>query len=285
MASIRKRGDYWRAQVRRKGYPTMSRTFDTRALAETWSRDVERTMDQGQFRGLGDAQKTTLSEALERYWREIASKKNHPLQERQRILRWQAYPLAQRYLSNLRGVDFAAYRDARRSQGRAENTVRLELQLVSHLFNVARKEWGMEGLLNPLDDIRKPSGSQERDRRLQLGELEALREELARRVNPWALAAFELAIETTLRRGMLFNLERAWLDVSGRFFSIPRQYQSKGNKAVPAFVVLSKHATETVANLPPAIDGERAGKLFGCTPEALVMVWKKSLKAARVRYE
>ncbi len=286
MASIRKRGDYWRAQVRRSGYPSQSRTFDTRVLAETWSRDVERSMDQGQFRGLGDAQKTTLSEALERYWLKIASKKTHPQQERQRILRWQAHPLAQRYLSNLRGVDFAAYRDARRNQGRAENTVRLELQLVSHLFNVARKEWGMEGLLNPLDDIRKPSGSKERDRRLQPGELAALREELARRDNPWALAAFELAIETTLRRGMLFNLDRAWLHPSGRYFSIPSEYQSKGNKTVPAFVSLSTHATTTVAALPNMTTiGERAGKLFGCTPEAVVMVWKKSLIAARKRYE
>ncbi len=203
MASIKKRGDYWRAQVRRGGYPTMSRTFDTRTLAETWSRDVERTMNQGQFRGVGDAQKATLSDCLERYWLNVASKKTHPQQERQRILRWQAHPLAKRYLSNLRGVDFAAYRDERRKQGRAENTVRLELQLVSHLFNVARKEWGMEGLLNPLNDTRKPSGSRERDRRLQAGEFDALREELASRANPWALAAFDLAIETTLRRGML----------------------------------------------------------------------------------
>jgi len=60
----------------------------------------------------------------------------------QRIKRWQQYPLAQRYMATLRGTDFAAYRDARRQQGRAENTIRVELQLASHLFEMARKEWG-----------------------------------------------------------------------------------------------------------------------------------------------
>lgn len=40
---------------------------------------------------------------------------------------------------------------------RAASTVRQELQVVSHLFETARREWGMEALLNPLKNIRKPS--------------------------------------------------------------------------------------------------------------------------------
>lgn len=285
VASIKKRGEYWRAQVRRKGYPAISRTFDTKLQAETWARATEGSMDQGVFRTLGDAEKMTLAEALERYWREVGSAKSYPKQEHQRIRHWQAQPLAQRYLSNLRGVDFAAYRDARRKLGRAENTVRLELQLVAHLFNVARKEWGMEGLLNPLNDIRKPSGSSERDRRLMAGEFEALAEELARSGNPWVLPAFELAIETTLRQGMLFKLERAWLDASGRFFRVPREHQGKGNKAVPAFVVLSRRAAEIVVALPECESSERAGKLLGCSQNAVSVAWKRALAAARCRYE
>ena len=31
----------------------------------------------------------------------------------------------------------------------AENTIRLELQVVSHLFEIARKEWSMKALLTP----------------------------------------------------------------------------------------------------------------------------------------
>ena len=43
----------------------------------------------------------------------------------------------------------AAYQDQRR-QSVGPTTVRLELALLSHLFTIARKEWGMEGLANPV---------------------------------------------------------------------------------------------------------------------------------------
>lgn len=37
MASIWKRGGYWRAAVRRQGYPQQTRTFDSKADAEAWA--------------------------------------------------------------------------------------------------------------------------------------------------------------------------------------------------------------------------------------------------------
>ena len=89
----------------------------------------------------------------------------HPYQEFRRIERWLQHDLCYRTLANLKGADFARYRDARRDVGRAENTIRLELQIVSHLYEIARKEWGMENLANPLKNIRKPAGSRSRNRR------------------------------------------------------------------------------------------------------------------------
>lgn len=71
---------------------------------------------------------------------------------------------------------------------------------------MARQEWGMEGLMNPLKNIRKPSGSKAREQRLQSGEYEALRAHLIGSGNPYAAAAFDLAIETSLRQGKLFAL-------------------------------------------------------------------------------
>ena len=117
------------------------------------------------------------------------------------------------------------------------------------------------------------------------GEFEAIAAELARSGNPWALPAFELAILTTLRKGMLFKLELAWLDTSGRFFRVPREHQGKGNKVVPAFVVLSSRAAEIVAALPECKSGEHAGKLLGCSPNAVSLAWQRALAAARCRYE
>lgn len=145
MASVIKRNDspYWRAQVRRRGYEPLSRTFDTKVQAEAWARHVENEMDRGVFVDRSEAERTTLADALQRYEREIVPTKRHPAQERQRIARWLDYPITKRALANLRGADFAEYRDARRAAGRADNTIRLELALISHVFEIARKEWRM----------------------------------------------------------------------------------------------------------------------------------------------
>ena len=139
MATVTKRGKYWRAQVRRRGFPPQHKTFDTRAEAEAWGRSTESEMDRGIFVSRAEAERTTLADALERYKSTTSSRKAHPAQDYQRISHGLRQPLAHRYLTNLKGADFAQYRDMRRALGRAENTIRLELALVSHLFEIARK--------------------------------------------------------------------------------------------------------------------------------------------------
>jgi Arc/MetJ-type ribon-helix-helix transcriptional regulator len=136
MAYIKKRGEYWRAEVRRKGDKPTYRTFDTQAEAQKWARRVESEIDTGYYVDHSEAERTTLRKALERYRKEIASKKRHPKQENGRIDRWLRNDLCFRILTNLKGADFARYRDERRDQGRAENTIRLELQLISRMVRI-----------------------------------------------------------------------------------------------------------------------------------------------------
>lgn len=92
MATFVKRGDSWQAKVRRKGYEPISRTFDTKALAERWARDVEAEMDRGSYVDRTEAERTSLKEALERYEREVTPKKKGASQERHRIAKWLRKP-------------------------------------------------------------------------------------------------------------------------------------------------------------------------------------------------
>lgn len=62
----------------------------------------------------------------------------------------------------------------RQAAGAGGNTIRLELALISHLYEVARKDWGLETLANPVKAIRKPKLPRGRDRRLLPGEEQAL---------------------------------------------------------------------------------------------------------------
>jgi integrase len=298
MAYISQRGAYWRAEIRRRGYKPVYRTFDTKQQAQQWARRVEGEMDSGAYLDRSVSERTTLREALERYRRDIVPEKRHPYQENRRIDRWVRHDLAYRTLASLRGADFAKHRDERRSAGRAENTIRLELQIISHLFEIARKEWGMEGLLNPLDNIRKPTGSQARDRRLRPGEFEKLRGLLSDSGNRWAAPAFELAIETSLRQGALFSIRWEWLDIENRMIRFPPDARGAANKGVPAAIPLSRRALNVFRSLaaigegadkrlarsqygPPDVSfAELRGNVFATTTNAVICAWKRAIKKA-----
>ncbi len=49
MATIVKRGDSWRAQIRKAGTKTLSKTFSKKVLAEKWVRETELAIEAGEF--------------------------------------------------------------------------------------------------------------------------------------------------------------------------------------------------------------------------------------------
>ena len=100
MATINKRGPYQhQVIVRRKGYPSQTKTFETRADAEIWARSVESKMDDRTFRDRRDLAKVTFRDALERYVTTVTPAKRGRVQERNRVLQLQRHPIA------LRGID------------------------------------------------------------------------------------------------------------------------------------------------------------------------------------
>ena len=67
MASILQRGGGWQVKIRRKGAPTISRTFDLKVDAETWAREVEREYQRGNIAALrNDAGRVTIGEVADR---------------------------------------------------------------------------------------------------------------------------------------------------------------------------------------------------------------------------
>ena len=217
MATFRKRSGSWQALVKKKGFGQIARTFDTKAAAEAWAKITESEMVRGVFVSKKEAEITTLSEALDRYEREVSSSKKGHRREKTRISLWKNHPLAKRVLASIRGNDMATYRDDRLKAGYSANTVRLELAIISHLFEIARKEWGMEGLTNPVKAIRMPSPPAGRDRRLGPEELEKLLECLSEEMGQ--LVRF--ALETAMRRGEIWGMTWEMVDLKKRTVTLP----------------------------------------------------------------
>ena len=152
--------------------------------------------------------------------------------ETNRIKAWKNNKLAARFLGSLRGSDFALYRDQGRALDLADNTIRLSLSIISNLFNIASKEWGIEGLKNSIESIRMPKGSKPRDRRIETvgvpnlfnGEIEQKSEiELILETShSKELKLFiKLALETAMRRSEIAQLEWAEIDLENRTAYLP----------------------------------------------------------------
>ncbi len=58
----------------------------------------------------------------------------------------------------------------------SEANILTEFAIISHLFNLARSELGMENLQNPINLVSKPKAGKGRERRLEAGEEEILLE-------------------------------------------------------------------------------------------------------------
>lgn len=66
MASISKIKDKWRALIRRKGYPTISKWFETKAKAAAWARDIEGQLVAG-TPNKPAASKETIRQLIDKY--------------------------------------------------------------------------------------------------------------------------------------------------------------------------------------------------------------------------
>lgn len=85
MATFTKRDGVWRAQVRKKGQPTLSKTFSLRVDAERWARDIEAGIARGTHLPSKEAESTTLADLLRRYLLEVSPAKRSGNSDKGRV--------------------------------------------------------------------------------------------------------------------------------------------------------------------------------------------------------
>ena len=114
----------------------------------------------------------------------------------------------------------AKYRDERLSTGKSNNTVRIELSMLGHLFRVAIQEWGIGLTFNPVANIRKPSPGAGRDRRLTPEEQQRLFAAADAHSNPMLGWIVRLAVETGMRSSEITGLRRSQVDLNRRVVTL-----------------------------------------------------------------
>jgi len=213
----------WKAVIRKTGWPTTSKTFRTKRDAEDWSRRTEDEMVRGVFIERSSSERMTLEKALNRYLLEVSPTKAPKTAKSEAgsakilIARLGKYSLAA-----LSSDIIADYRDARLSEKTrrgtltSNNSVRLELALLSHMFTVAIQEWRIGLPSNPVSNIRKPSPGQGRDRRLSIEEERRLLAAVNGHSNPMLGWIVRIALETGMRSSEISGLRRHQVDLDRR---------------------------------------------------------------------
>lgn len=277
MATIRGRGEFqYQAIVKRKGV-FKSKTFIQRADAEKWARMIEVEIDRGVFIDRTEAESTSLADALNRYSKEVTPGKKGAVRETQRIRRWQADPLAKKMLASIKGSDIASWRDAQRKAGSSDASIRLELMLLSAVFQTCIREWGMESLSNPVRKIKLPSSSKARDRRLEADEerrIFASLDKVCR--SQYVAASVKFALATGARRSEVVSLR--WDSVDLQHCTATLLDTKNGeNRTIP----LSPESIAIITGLPRRLDGQ----VFGIHLEAPTRAFTSAVRHARKEYE
>lgn len=282
MASFRKRGELqWQARISRKGFPDQVKTFSSRPEAEAWARLIESEMDRGIFVNRTEAENTSFREALERYKQEISAKKRGADRETFVIDAWLTCPLADRKMAVIRSTDIAALRDEWLRTLKPATVMR-RLALASHLFNICRREWGMESLINPIELVRKPQVQNARTRRISDkmvvsdtasgNEIDFIK---AATESPDLAIIIDLAIETAMRRSEIASLEWENIDLKNRVAHLP---ETKNGTARD--VPLSPKALSLLKSLE-----RKNSKVFDMRADAITRAFVRARDRARTLYE
>ncbi len=219
MASLRKRGTKWQVQIRREGFPQLTKTFQFREDAVRWARERERLIDRGETEPHSDkpAERQTLADVLGRYQREIyIPRKRSATSDRgfhlRIILRHEVANLP--LMSHIDALPLLCrFRDDRLTKVSA-STVRKELNIIQHALKVAQREWGL-GLFSKRqsEGRTKPAANRARERRLSEDELDALLAALDQCRNKLVKPVFLFALATGMRRSEVLSLTWSNVDV------------------------------------------------------------------------
>ena len=276
MASIRElKTGKWQAQVRRRGIKPVVQSFKTKMEAARWARLLESEIDRGVFVDRTEGERTTIGELIDRYLVEVTPGKKSASREKRRLNALKRHfgafsPVA------LRSTHVAQYRDARLANGLAGATVVKELNSLSHVLDVAMKDWGIHIPSNPVKQVRRPQVARGRDRRLMPGE-EARLFDACNRSRALMLAPVVcFAIETGMRMGEILALQWRYVDLQSRVATLPDTKTGEARR-----VPLSNAAVAAISSLPRHISDGRVFWIWR-RGDSLESVWRRVVSWAGI---
>jgi integrase/predicted RNase H-like HicB family nuclease len=221
----------------------------------------------------------TLAEGLESYRSKISILKKGYSQESYRIAHIARSPIASKMMRLIKSPDIADYRDARLAQVNPRTgktisaaTVRLEMSLLSSVFDIARIEWGVCDS-NPVSNVRKPKSPPGRERRLLPREERLILRYCHNHQTKELYFIVILALETAMRQGELLKLEWEHINLRNQIAHLP-DTKNGSKRDVPLSVkardALIRHGVQS------------KGRVFKYTGNGLKSAWRIMMQRLKI---
>ena len=143
------------AQVRRKGFQTVVRSFSTKEDATKWARSMERRFDQGSMANFSEASRVTIGDLCQQYITDgkHLHKKGKDI-EALRAKYIQKFPIAKISLLGLSMEKIAEFRDQRCEQV-SNTTWNKDLSFLNVVVAYALNDLGFYIPHNPLKNVKR----------------------------------------------------------------------------------------------------------------------------------
>jgi integrase len=267
LATIIKRKQGFRVQIRRKCYVPISKSLASKQDAQERALDEERERILPHVKRLPlDPRKVTLREVLVRYLTDVTRAKISRETEHYRIAKIVRAPIADLSLLDLTPSVVAQLRDDRLIVVKA-TTVCRELHLIKQNLNIAKREWGYDLAENPVEMVKYPKIRNTRNRRMTDRGIDDLIEALGAIERSGIIAVIRFALEAAMRRGEILTLEWPHVDLQRRTEHLPRTKNGYA-RTVP----MTNGTMEVLLKQPRTFDSKL---VFNVSSDALKMCWRK----------
>ena len=237
------------ATVRIKGFSPVARTFDTKGEAKNWAATIESEMRMGRYQDVRPVERLSFSEVIERYLEQVSTKKRPNSEIRDRI---SAKAILDGFGRDLSLIDINAQRLAVYRDGRLKSvspsTIQKEFALLSHLFNIARREWGLS-VNNPVLEVTRPKVSNNRTRFLTKEEAQKLLDVAQTSQNKKLYPYLLLMMHSGMRPSEAAGLKWDDVDLDARLVKL------KITKTVMRYVPLTEVAEKVLRSIRPTDAG------------------------------
>lgn len=255
MASYRKRGKTWRAEVARGGIRE-SGSFDTKAEAVAWATKLEAEIDAGKRRSYSKIPKT-LSDGFDEYLMKVSPgmAKHEWNKRRLKFFGESMSDFVGELMRAIKPEAITAWRDSRLKVVKT-STVNRDLNLLSAVFSAAKDEWKWIHS-NPVHEVKRPRNPPSRNRRVHHDDATAMCSALGlsddgpiEKSEHYVAIAFLLALETAMRQVEIVQLTWRNVHLVKRYVHLPKTKNGDARD-----VPLSKRAVELLERLP-RVEGE-----------------------------